>query len=570
VESASISLLWPGEPRTGAGGLEERAAVDLDLHTTVAALCGQSGKPDMVERILGVLCQDADTIRYRQEVLADLLDAQTLAGGLEELIPAISSLQRYHLPREKAELLYEVTWRLGELDSYRECVEALGGLLEAHAPHLRSRALRRLHGHVRAVREDEAFQSLQAELPGLMSRVRGIASVTVGINLDRELRPKAATLLRINKKPFRGSSDTLLGRLFGGRRAGEWEGIAPLHTMPGAGAGEALRARPVMVPLFRDLSEALSRSCRPVAAALDRYVRLSSRFLTEIGEELGFYLGAVGLIRRIQSWGLPMCRPQILPQAEGHCILEEAYNLNLALRFAEQGGSAQGASPRGVSAQGASAPGASSLKRRIVRNDVRIGEAGKVFVLTGPNRGGKTTYMQAVALAQILAQAGLYVPARSARISPVDGIFTHFPAREHPELDTGRLGEEARRLRELFSRATPRSLVLLNESLSATSPAESLLLARDVVRILRLLGAGAIYTTHMHELAAEAEQLNAESPGSARIASLISLVEDGSRRTFRIEPGAPTGYSYAGQIAAEHGVSYDQLERLLRKRGVVP
>jgi hypothetical protein len=395
----------------------------------------------------------------------------------------------------------------------------------------------------------------------------------VGINLDRDLQPQAATLLRINKRRFHGSADTLLGRLFGANRAGGWEGLAPLHSMPKSAAGEERSAyvRPLMVPLFRDLSDLLSRSCRPIAAALERYVRINSAVVARIGEELTFYLGARRLFRLIQSWGLPVCRPQIAPAAEGACVLEQGYNLNLALRFAGQE--------------------AAGLKEKVVRNHIEFGKTGNVFVLTGPNRGGKTTYMQAVGLAQVLAQAGLYVPARAAKISPVDGIFTHFPAREHLELDTGRLGEEAQRLRELFAAATSGSLILLNESLSTTTPGESLILARDVLRALSLLGARAVYTTHLHELAGEVGRLNEQSPGPGRIASLVSLVEDGSaveaegsgtadggreekipppvRRTFKIQPGTPAGYSYAREIAAKHGVSYRQLEELLRNRGVV-
>jgi DNA mismatch repair ATPase MutS len=191
--------------------------------------------------------------------------------------------------------------------------------------------------------------------------------------------------------------------------------------------------------------------------------------------------------------------------------------------------------------------------------------------------------MQAVGLAQVLAQAGLFVPARSARITPVDGIYTHFPAKEHLELDTGRLGEEAQRLRDLFATATADSLILLNESLSTTSHGESLVLARDVLRALSLLGCRAIFTTHLHELARETDRLNGENPGQGRIASLVSLVEEADgggrsvpeepsrpvRRTFRIRPGTPAGYSYAREIAAKHGVSYPQLAELLRKRGIV-
>lgn len=569
MEHESVSLLYPpGADKAPARseGLARRSTVDLDLDTTIAALCDQPDQRDTVSRILRGLCQDADTIRYRQEVLEDLLGDRELAAGLERVLPELCRLTRYHLPRDKAELLYEVTWRLGELESYCDCIDRLAELMDASSPNIRSRALRRLQGYVLAVRGDPVFENLREELPSLMSRVRGIASVTVGINLDRDLQPQAATLLQINKRRFRGRPDSLLGRLFGAATLEEGEGIAPLHSMPRSGAGEERSpyARPIMVPLFRDLSDVLDRSCRPVAAALERYVRVNSRSLAEISSELRFYLGALHLVRRVQGWGLPMCRPEIEANERGICHLREGYNLNLALRFAGQG--------------------AADLGRRVVRNDIEIGPSVRVFVLTGPNRGGKTTYMQAVGLAQVLAQAGLYVPAREARISPVDGIFTHFPAREHPELDTGRLGEEAGRLRELFSAATPGSLILLNESLSATSPGESLELARDVLGILRLLGARSIYTTHLHELAAEAERLDGDAPGSAGAASLVSVVKEGGtveaeggdepvppvRRTFEIRPGTPAGRSYAREIAEKHGVSYRRLEELLRKRGVLP
>jgi hypothetical protein len=549
--------------------LDPRSAADLDLSATAGALCLHPEQREPVGKILEELCRDADTIRYRQEVLSDLLSDEQLASGLEALLPQISSLTRYHLPRDRAELLYEVTWRLGELESYCGCLDKLAGLFDSHSAAVRSRALGRLKEYVQEVREDPLYRNLRTQLPDLMSRVRGIASVTVGINLDRDLQPQAATLLRINRKRFHGASDTLLGRLFGGKRAGEWEGVAPLHTMPKAGGAQERSpyVRPIMIPLFRDLSDVLARSCRPIAAALERYIRINSGVLAEIGGEISFYLGACRLIRRMQSLGLPMCAPQIVSGERGVCLLEEGYNLNLALRFASQG--------------------TTDLGGRIVRNDIELGKIGDVFVLTGPNRGGKTTYMQALGLVQVLAQAGLYVPARSAAVTPVDGIFTHFPAVEHPELDTGRLGEEAQRLRELFATATSESLILLNESLSTTSPGESLILARDVLRALGLLGARAVFTTHLHELAREGQRLNREHPGRGRITSLVSLVEDGTgeggevnagagkhlrpvRRTFKIRPGAPAGYSYAREIAARHGVSYGQLEDLLRERGILP
>jgi DNA mismatch repair ATPase MutS len=192
-------------------------------------------------------------------------------------------------------------------------------------------------------------------------------------------------------------------------------------------------------------------------------------------------------------------------------------------------------------------------------------------VLTGPNQGGKTTYTQAVGLAHVLAQAGLFVPGERARISPADSIYTHFPVEERPDMESGRLGEEAQRLNDIFTRATRYSLVLLNESLASTSPGESLYLARDIVRTLRVLGARAIYATHLHELAADCDSLNAETPGDSQIVSLVSIVQEGGgtgeiTQTYHIIPGPPRGRSYARELAARYGISYEQLIEMLRAR----
>ncbi|HEY8684800.1 MAG TPA: hypothetical protein VIO57_04260, partial [Chloroflexota bacterium] len=125
--------------------------------------------------------------------------------------------------------------------------------------------------------------------------------------------------------------------------------------------------------------------------------------------------------------------------------------------------------------------------------------------------------------------------------------------------------------------ATPHSLILLNEVLNGTSTIEALGLAYDAVRGLRLLGARAIYVTHLHELAARADEINACTPGLGVVGSLVAevdqAVEDGSnshRRTFRIRPSPPLGVSYASEIAQQHGISYPQLVDLLHRRRLIP
>ena len=213
----------------------------------------------------------------------------------------------------------------------------------------------------------------------------------------------------------------------------------------------------------------------------------------------------------------------------------------------------------------------------VVKNDILLGPEGGIQVLTGPNHGGKTTYLQGVGLVYILAQVGCYVPGTQATLSPLDQLFTHFPLEEKPESEAGRFGEETMRLRKIFEQVTRHSLVLLNESLSSTSFGESLYLAQDIMRILRRIGARAIYSTHLHELANQVEELNDSVPGDSKIISIVSSPIDASEqvegadvnRTYKLEIRPPLGQSYAREIAARYGISYQQLEDVLSRRGLI-
>ncbi len=181
--------------------------------------------------------------------------------------------------------------------------------------------------------------------------------------------------------------------------------------------------------------------------------------------------------------------------------------------------------------------------------------------MTGPNRGGKTTFTQVIGVIFLLAQHGIYVPAESLSLSPCDNILTHFPADENKTVNLGRLGEESKRISEIFAAATDKSLLLFNESLSTTSFTEGLYIAKDVVRALRCLGARTVFNTHMHELAAGLDEMNAVK-GDLRVASLITGIHEG-QRSYKVSIAPPEGVSYARDIAEKYGVSFEQLHRAI-------
>lgn len=577
------SLLWPptlpeerpvGQP-TGLSGctrLDPAAVHDLNLETLVAAFTAQTEHQREILAVLTNLCQDPITIRHRQDVIADLLRYPQLAASLERLLPTIDALGRFSLQSAKdMTTLHELTWRVGELQSIADCIQGLGEVFAGLEGGLASQGWRSLQAEIERIRRDPVFQNLVQELPGLLAQLRTSASVTIGVNLDQFLRPVEATLLSVNEDKF--TNQSILTRMFGSR-TGLPSGITPLHTVPrrqtdgqyalpvSSDLGWAVE--PLMVPLFKDLAEVIEKTTRPIAKDLRRYTEIHGRLFIGLRRDLIFYLGALRFIRRLQGHRLAVCRPEIVAPEERVCVVEGAYNAGLALRLSE------GDPDR-------------DLRAAVVCNDIRFDAAGRILILTGPNQGGKTTYLQGAGLVQVLAQAGLHVPGKRARISPVDNIYSHFPIEERPDALTGRFGDEAKRLSEIFHQITPHSLVLLNESLSSTNAGESLYLAQDLVRILRRIGGRALYSTHLHELAARTEELNASTPGDSPIVSLVaSPIEVPApgessaaapaeiRRSYHITARPPIGRSYAQEIARRYGIDYEQMEQALAERGILP
>ena len=533
--------------------LSSTAAHDLGLDEIIAAFTPDRGHQKEIRDVFSRLPRDPDVLAYRQAVLNDLLANPGLAERFGALLPVFDSLFQasFHSEREMT-WLHEVVWRAGELQNIIDCLEGMGEMLRSAEVRIRSDGLRLLEAEIRRAQEDATYQRLVKELPGLLARLRSSASITIGVNLDSNLRPVQATLLSVNEKPFKDQS--LLNWLFG--TSSDREGIAPLHSAPQRVSNLEGRVDPLMVPLFADLAHVLEKTAMPIAGQLRRYASLHGQLFTNLRQGLIFYLGAIRWIRRFQDLGLPVCQPEVAPADERRCEVKDSYNLHLVLK------------------QSLSQKGSGST---IVRNDIRLGADGRILILTGPNSGGKTTYMQGVGVVHILAQAGCYVPGSQAVVSPLDHLFTHFPLEEKSELDTGRLGEEAIRLGQIFQELTRHSLVLLNETLSSTSFSESLYLAQDIVRILRRVGARAIYATHLHELAKRADELNESVPGDSKIISLVSSPMDerasengaGVKRTYKLEVRPPLGQSYAREIASRYGISYEQLEGVLAKRGVL-
>ncbi|MFM7118716.1 MAG: DNA mismatch repair protein MutS [Gammaproteobacteria bacterium] len=206
---------------------------------------------------------------------------------------------------------------------------------------------------------------------------------------------------------------------------------------------------------------------------------------------------------------------------------------------------------------------AAALTQPFVPNDLDLGDHQRMLIITGPNMGGKSTYMRQTALIALLACTGCGVPARSATIGPIDRIFTRIGASD--DLGGGRstFMVEMTETANILHHATPQSLVLLDEIGRGTSTYDGLAMAwATATALARERRAFTLFATHYFELTALADEL----PATANVHLTAALHRSQIVFLHSVRPG-PTNQSYGIAVARLAGVPAPVLEAARRKLG---
>ncbi len=195
-----------------------------------------------------------------------------------------------------------------------------------------------------------------------------------------------------------------------------------------------------------------------------------------------------------------------------------------------------------------------TLDTPFVPNDTAFDEARRLLVITGPNMGGKSTYMRQTALIVLLAHAGSFVPAEAAVIGPVDRIFTRIGAADDLARAQSTFMVEMSETANILHNATAKSLVLMDEVGRGTSTYDGLALARACAEHLATTSkAWTLFATHYFELTALADEL----PGVVNVhldaAEYSSAAGDQLVFLHKVQEG-PANRSYGLQVAALAGV----------------
>ena len=570
MKNENFSLFKPKNIDATYRTLNKEAINDLSVDFICSALTKDPYELNVIKELLINITDNQEVIKYRCDIFEDFLNYPTLRENLTALLLKLKDLreiERFQKDGESSSL-WQLINRLRELEGYADCITAIKETLEQID--IKSEGLIELREMVRAIYSDNGFTELKADINEMFSKIRDIKSITLGVNLDSLLRPKTVGVISINDKAF--SDSGLLKRFMNfasnqseinhGTDVSVFTHFHPANPSTASiGLGTAVvgaqkelshfensgltGADPMSDALKRVVTDILKRTVNNLKGTLNKYVGNSGYTFITLMPEITFYIRFAELIDKIREKGFTLSKAQVLPAEKRLTEAQGLYNIKLAIKAVTDD---------------------KDLKAEdIVTNRFEFNNDARIYILTGPNRGGKTTITQAVGLAYLFAQNGIYVPASAMSLSPADNIFTHFPADENDTVDLGRLGEESKRLAEIFSSATEKSLLLLNESLATTNVSEGLYIAKDVIKAMRYLGVRCIFNTHMHDLARNLDEINNVIEGDSKIESMVTGVENG-RRSFKIFIAPPQGVSYAKDIAVKYGVTFENIKNEIDTR----
>lgn len=490
-----VNLMNPDEdfdllqaPPSNANDLVE----DLGLNHLFSAMSQNDSFVDGVVRT-AILCglQDPEMIQYRQAVVDDFLHMPTVLVEMYSLVSGVIERKRERflgIFGTHPSSIANESIRL--LHLYLEGLKELRIIADEHASKAQSRGLKRFFTMLQEELSDEYLDRAVTYLNGFPYNDEMVMSVQLG-------------------KGHIGTHYTLVQS----RTGSNWL----TRTLD-------IRIRSNRIHIaahdqygLRALSDMKDRGLNVVANALAQSADHILNFLTRLKAELAFFVGCLNLYTRLCSKQEPTCFP--FPSKTNECQYwaRGLYDISLSL----------------------------STTERVVGNDVDA-DGKELWVVTGANQGGKSTFLRSVGVAQIMMQSGLFVPAQALRGSICSGIFTHFRREEDRGMNYGKFVEELSRMDTIVGEIHSNSLLLLNESFASTSESEGVEIAISLVRAFVEHDIRIVFVTHMYEFARQFY----EQRDLGILFLRAGRNPDGSR-SFQIQPGTPLSTSFGRDLYDE-------------------
>jgi DNA mismatch repair ATPase MutS len=480
---------------------EDALVRDLGLVNILEAMADGDDSIFNVARV-ALLCSltSGEEIRYRQSVLLDCISHEADVRQLYRIaVEAIEHERSGHwgwfTPRYPSSILHKA---LDTLQIFIASLRKLRCFADRHKETFGSDGFGKLMGSLRCELSDEYLSSIESYLETL--RFRG--GIEISARLEQGNRLGGYVLREAN-----ASKQCWLLRFFGPTPPFTYY----LNPRDESGA--------------RYLSQLKDQGIALVANALAQSTDHILNSFQSLRVELAFYIGCLNLRTNLGKAGLPLCVPNAMASSDRAYAARGLYDISLVL----------------------------STSGKVAGNDVSANHKDLVMI-TGANQGGKSTFLRSVGIAQLMMQAGMFVPAASLVSAISMGIFTHYKREEDAEMEHGKFDEELSRMNDIVGHLRRHAMVLFNESFAATNDREGSEIAGQITKALVESGIRVFFVTHLFEFAHDMYEQKLSNSLFLRAERLPA-----GTRTFRLRKGEPlqTGYGkdlyekvFAGEFAS--------------------
>lgn len=483
---------------------------DLNLDQIVDAIT--AGREDYhLKPFFYTRLADVAAIGYRHEVMRDLED-QLLFQSVKTFVNLMRTVRDHLTAAEKLPHNFQKErWFLDGSEIYCDGVEHLLRDLSHGNP--KSCGLQAFQAHLALYTGSDAFRRMFSDARTLQAQLAAIRYSVLIRDGSVTVRDDSGEI------DYSAAIDEAFSRFK--------HGVAEQYLVRFPSASDMNHVEAWILELVAKLNP-------DVFLSLDDYCTRNRHFLEPMmvafDREIQFYIAYLEYSATFTSAGLKFCYPNVseTSKAASH---RDGFDLALAGKLIRE-------------------------KSAVVCNDFALSGPERILVVTGPNQGGKTTFARTFGQLHWLASLGCPVPGTEAQLFLFDRLFTHFERQEAIADLHGKLQDDLLRIHHILARATPNSILLMNEVFSSTTVKDAVYLSRKIMERLAQLDVLGVWVTFLDELASM----------NAKTVSIVAGVapDDPTRCTYRLERKPADGLAYAMAVAETHGLAYAQLKERLK------
>jgi DNA mismatch repair ATPase MutS len=451
--------------------------------------------------------RDVDSIKYRHEIMQDL-ENHTLYDFITSFATKMRTMRKHLAQADKLYYKYQKErWFLEAVELYCDAIICLTDDLTGIA--VKARGFLAFREYMMHYVTSKHFTLLLAETKKLLN---DLSSVEYSLIIKNNS-------IRVQKYESEMDYSADVEKTFekfkqGGTKDYQVKFIE--FTEMNHVEAEALD---LVAQLFPDVFLSLDDFYVRNSGYLDETIRVFDR-------EIQFYITYLEYVAMFKRAGLKFCYPQILDN-DKEVYSYEAFDLALAYKRIKE-------------------------QPSVVCNDFYLTGRERIFVVSGPNQGGKTTFARTFGQMHYLASLGCLVPGTEAHLFLFDKIFTHFEQEESINNLRGKLQDDLVRIHEILKQATSSSIIIMNEIFTSTTLTDAVFLSKEVINRILELDSLCVCVTFIDELASLSE----------KTVSMVSTVfpDNPALRTYKIVRHPPDGLVYALAIADKYRLTYNALK----------